>query len=285
MKPLIAPDSDLHIHTRYSDGRAGVRDVIESAVARGFRRIAITDHMPLPFENRYAMAMEELDLYREEIRRVRKDYADVIDVRMGLEMEYLPGFEAWTENIAAKGWEHTIGSVHGILVDGRHGMVNGMRTEFERLLAALFNGDIRGLCTHYYKHLHRVVDSGLFTTVGHLDVLKKHNQDGIFFDETAAWYCGLVMETLDHIEASSMTVEINMSGRDHPTAAPYPSPWIVAECIHRDIPLVLSSDAHRPENIGRNFEMLPDMLCLAGADWGRCPSSEWKIPPESSFPY
>ncbi|WP_373501753.1 histidinol-phosphatase [Desulfococcus sp.] len=285
MEAVIDPASDLHLHTRYSDGNAGVREMIEAAVARGFRRIAITDHMPLPFESRYAMAVEEIDRYREEIRRVRGEYAGVIEVRLGLEMEYLPGFEVWTEKIAAAGWEHAIGSVHGIIADGRRGMVNGTRTEFERLLSALFNGDIRALCTHYYKHLQRVVDSGLVSTVGHLDVLKKHNRDGIFFDETAAWYCDLVMETLNHVKASSMTVEINMSGCDHPTAAPYPSPWLVAECIRRDIPLVLSSDAHRPENIGRNFERLPDMLCPASADWGRCPSSEEKIPPESSLPY
>ena len=134
--------------------------------------------------------------YRKEIRRVREDYADVIDVRMGLEMEYLPGFEAWTEDIAATGWEHAIGSVHGIIADGRRGMVNGTRTEFERLLRPSSTGisaPSAPIITSIFKGSWT---RGCSATVGHLDVLKKHNRDGIFFDETAAWYCDLVMETL-----------------------------------------------------------------------------------------
>ena len=121
MKAFIEPNADHHMHTRYSDGQANIRETIETAVKKGFRKIVITDHMPLPFGNRYAIAPEQLDGYRKEIRRVREDYAGIIDVRMGLEMEYLSGLEAWTEKIAGAGWESAIGSVHGIIVEGRHG--------------------------------------------------------------------------------------------------------------------------------------------------------------------
>jgi histidinol-phosphatase (PHP family) len=260
MIPLVDPAADHHIHTRYSDGSAGVREVIESALRKGFRRIAITDHMPLPFKTRYAVSMDAIDAYREEIRRVREDYAHAIEVWMGLEMEFLPGFEPWTEKIAAAGWEHAIGSVHNIVINGRIGMVNGTHAEFERLLKGAFDGDIPALCTHYYRHIGRIAASGMFDIVGHLDVLKKHNRDGAYFDETASWYHALVLEALDAVAAASMGVEINLSGYDHPAAAPYPSPWIVAECCRRGIPILLSSDAHRPENIGRNFERMGEIL-------------------------
>jgi len=260
MKAFLDPAADYHMHTRYSDGCATVRETIEAAISKGFRRIAITDHMPLPFINRYAVKPDEVDAYREDIRRIRDDYADVIDVKMGLEMEYLSGLEAWTERIAGAGWEYAIGSVHGIIAGGRHGIVNGTQAEFEQLLNTLFNRDIRALCTCYYMQLRRVVASGLFTAVGHMDVLKKHNINHVYFNESEGWYRELVAETLDQIGASSMKVEINVSGYDHPVASPYPSPWIVAECIRRGITLVLSSDAHRPDSIGRNFEKLPDIL-------------------------
>jgi histidinol-phosphatase (PHP family) len=281
MKAYIDPQADHHIHTRYSDGSAGVREVIETAVKKGFRRIAVTDHMPLPFQNRYAVRIEQIDAYREEIQRVREDYAGAIDVRMGLEMEYLPGFEAWTEKIAAAGWEHAIGSVHAILVDGRGGIVNGTQEEFERLLYGPFGGDIRALCAHYYRHLGRLAASGLFHTAGHLDVLKKHNHAKTYFDDAAEWYRDLVLEALEAVAAASMSVEINLSGYDHPVAAPYPSPWIVAECIHRGIPIVLSSDAHRPENIGRNFERREEILGETGvnrpAPWHtRASGTRWR---------
>jgi histidinol-phosphatase (PHP family) len=138
--------------------------------------------------------------------------------------------------------------------------VNGTREEFERLLKGVFDGDIQALCTSYYQHIGRIAASGLFHVIGHLDVLKKHNRGGAYFDETAAWYHALVLEAIDAVAAASMGVEINLAGYDHPAAAPYPSPWIVAECRRRGIPIILSSDAHRPENIGRNFERMGEIL-------------------------
>ena len=162
--------------------------------------------------------------------------------------------------------------------------MNGTQAEFERLLSTLFDGNIRALCTRYYRQLRRVVASGLFTTVGHLDVLKKHNINHVYFDEAEGWYHDLVAGTLDHIEASSMKVEINVSGYDHPVEAPYPSPWIVAECIRRGIPLVLSSDAHRPDSIGRNFEKLTGILNSVEVQWPRCPHPGHRRPMVSALP-
>lgn len=256
MDSAIDFSSDFHMHTSYSDGSANVRLVIETAIQKGMQTIAITDHMPLPILNRYAMNPDAIGRYKDEIRRVRADYADRIDVKIGMEMELLPGYESWTENIVKSGWEYTIGSVHGIIPNGRHSMVNGTAAEFNSTLDDEFNGDIRAFCTFYYKSLQAVIDSGLFTTVGHLDVVKKHNKHQAYFDENETWYRDLVIEAIDHVRTSGMQLEINVAGFNHPVGAPYPSPWIVAECIDRGVPLVVSSDAHRPENIGGNFSEL-----------------------------
>lgn len=263
--------ADHHLHTCYSDGSAGVRAMVEAAVQKGFGKIAITDHMPLPVEKRYAMKLEMIEPYRAEIRRVREDFVGVIEVRLGLEMEYLPGFETWTEKIVSPGWEHAILSVHNLIHKGRWGMVNGTRQEFERLLYAIFDGDIRALCTCYHSQIRKGFHTGLFDVVGHLDVLKKHNRDDAYFSEDEKWYRELMMETLDAAASSPMAVEINLSGIDHPAASPYPSPWIIAGCACRGIPMVLSSDAHRPENIGRNFEKIPLIIGSVG------------MPPEVNF--
>lgn len=265
--------SDYHVHTCYSDGSATVRETVETAVAKGLRRIVLTDHMPLPFHTRYAMHPDDLTRYKDEIQRVRSDYADRIDVKIGLEMEYLPGYEAWTEKIVQSGWEYTIGSVHGLIPNGRHSLVNGTRPEFDQLLDKDFDGNVRAFCTYYYQRLQAVIDSGLFATVGHLDVFKKHNGNQIFFKEDAAWYQDLVLDTLDRVGAAGMQIEVNLAGFNHPVAAPYPSPWIIAECLERKFSVVLASDAHRPENIGGHFEKLPQIFrCIQPPSAARHPA-------------
>ena len=248
--------SDYHIHTRYSDGSTTVRETIEAAMKNGLRQIALTDHMPLPFHTRYAMRPDDLERYTEDIRCVRTDYEGRIHVQIGLEMEYLPGFEAWTEKIVGAGWEYAIGSIHGLIPKGHHSLVNGTRQEFDQLLYGGFDGNAREFCTYYYKRLQVVIDSGLFTTVGHLDVFKKHNKNQCYFSEDATWYQDLVLETLAHAGAAAMKIEINLAGFDHPVAAPYPSLWIIAECVDRKLPLVVGSDTHRLQNIGRNIGKL-----------------------------
>ncbi len=37
---------DCHMHTTFSDGSASVRAMVESAIAKGLSKVAITDHMP-----------------------------------------------------------------------------------------------------------------------------------------------------------------------------------------------------------------------------------------------
>ena len=154
------------------------------------------------------------------------------------------------------GWEYAIGSIHGLIPKGHHSLVNGTRQEFDQLLYGGFDGNAREFCTYYYKRLQVVIDSGLFTTVGHLDVFKKHNKNQCYFSEDATWYQDLVLDTLAHAGAAAMKIEINLAGFDHPVAAPYPSLWIIAECVDRKLPLVVGSDTHRLQNIGRNIGKL-----------------------------
>lgn len=260
MQSDINLNADLHIHTSYSDGAKGVQHVIERALKKGMTQIAITDHMPLPFENRYAMRPEHLGGYRDKIKRFRDEHADRITIKTGLEMEYIPGYEFWTEEIVRKGWDHAIASIHIIRSRGDHGLVNGAQGEFKRVLKGLFDGDMHAFCTAYYKHLQRMIESGLFHAVGHLDVIKKHNKNNRYFNEGDDWYQDLVLETLTRLESVGLAVEINTGGFYHPVNASYPSNWIIAECLRRGIPLILSSDAHHPRHIGRDFERVRQMI-------------------------
>ena len=251
---------DCHMHSIYSDGRHTIDDVAQSALEKGLTTIAVTDHMPLPYPTRYAMDRDLLPAYREAIGAARLKYGDRLTILAGLEMEYIPEHREWIKDIADLGWDLLLISIHGIVTHEGHFMVNGREDEFQQTLDRVFAGDIRAFCTRYYALIREAVATGWFDVAGHLDVIKKHNLNNRYFDETASWYRDQVIETLDALADSHVKLEINTNGLNHQAAAPYPGPWIIREAIARGISLVLGSDAHSPKFQGQYFDQISSMI-------------------------
>ena len=64
---------------------------------------------------------------------------------------------------------------------------------------------------------------------------------------------------LDAIKARDMALEINTSGFAI-RGNPFPAPAIIQMAIARDISLLAGSDAHRPADVGRDFDKIPALL-------------------------
>lgn len=250
----IDPSADFHMHSTYSDGRWAIDDMARAALSKGLHTIAITDHVPLPYDMRYAMDRQDLSQYRIEISRVKKKYAGQLTVLTGLEIEYIPAFRNWFGDIAAMGWEICLTSIHALFRGDEFSIINGKETEFCNCLAHLFQGDIKSLCRAYYETMQEAVETGWFDIAAHLDVLKKFNAGHRYFDETETWYQDLIQNTLKAIRSAGMKLEINTSGLLHPIGEPYPSAWIIQEAKKRGIPIVMGSDSHRPDTIGQGFD-------------------------------
>ena len=247
--------SDFHVHSVYSDGNASIDEMVRSAADKGLTQITLTDHMPLPFDTRYAISRARIEQYRRDIRQAQTAYDGRLRINSGLEFEYIPRYREWIHELWEMGWDHCIVSVHWLIDGDIVGMVNGTRREFDSLFQKA-NADIRTLCRLYYGVLQAAYRTGWFDIAGHLDVIKKHNADAAFFDESEAWYRDLVMATLQEIKASGMKMEINTAGINHPVHAPYPSPWIVHEAAAMGIPIVLSSDSHNTAALGQYFDAI-----------------------------
>jgi len=249
---IIDRKRDYHMHTIFSDGVAQIDEMVSAAINEGLEAITITDHMPLPFENRYAMHADDIQKYRHEIELAQRKYASQITIKMGLEFEYLEPFKQWVHSIADMGWDHLLASVHSLIINHRPYLVNGTESEFN-ILVERFDHNIEKLCKRYFETVQMAAQSGLFDIVSHLDVLKKHNMDERYFSETFPWYRAMVIKTLDIIRETGMKMEINMAGFNHPVGKQYPSKWIIQEAVKRNIPFVLGSDSHKPESLGQNF--------------------------------
>src|SRR5437763_13820633 len=91
--------------------------------------------------------------------------------------------------------------------------------------------------------------SGLFDTRSHPDLVKHHGPSADA--EVAGW---LHEETADAIEAAGICVEVSSAGLHKPVGELYPDPLLLEACRARGVPITLASDAHVPQNVGRDFD-------------------------------
>ncbi|MCR5808041.1 MAG: PHP domain-containing protein [Clostridiales bacterium] len=76
--------SDLHTHTYYSHGAGSPRDNVLAAIDRGLECIAISEHGPGHFT--FGVRGKKLERLNFEIAELRREFADRIEVRNGLEL-------------------------------------------------------------------------------------------------------------------------------------------------------------------------------------------------------
>lgn len=87
--------SIFHVHTMRCQHASDEKDeeYIKKAIELGAENITFTDHAPFPgdhFFNR--MSYEQLGEYTESLQTLREKYKNVIDVKIGLEIEFLPSY-------------------------------------------------------------------------------------------------------------------------------------------------------------------------------------------------
>jgi len=163
---------DGHTHTEFcKHGSARpLREYAERAAALGFARYTVTEHPPLPANwvddpalmRELAMDMEELPAYMKAVRAVKEEFAGRLDIRVGLEMDYLHENESFTAAVLAEadrlGLEEAIVSVH--YLPGRGGMrcVDYTPEDFRENLLSYY-GSMERVTDVYFDHVELAVRS------------------------------------------------------------------------------------------------------------------------------
>jgi len=233
---------DYHVHSLSHGERQGTLDevarFISTARARGIRELGFADH------DRYYSRVNPA-VYR----RAAEDFPDV-SVKMGMEAEFFPDRTDYTRDLLRRfDLDYIIGSVHYI---GAWPFDNSAYVdEYSRW-------DISELYETYYNLVSKAVLSGLFDIIGHLDLIKVFGYrppgDPSTYAESALWA----------IKKAGCAVEINTNGLYKPVGEIYPSPDIIRKCFNYNIPVTLSSDAHAPEDAGRDVDLAAKLARKAG---------------------
>lgn len=163
---------DSHSHTFYSKHAIGtVDELVRASVAAGVTVLTITDHAPFPVDMDNRLLASELDCYFADIERAREIYQGQITILCGLELDYMPGTDAFNRELLARyPMDFVIGSIHYVEVPDE-AMVKVW--ELPRLAGQVF-------LDRYFANLEGLLDSGLFDAVGHADALLRGVPEDIF---------------------------------------------------------------------------------------------------------
>lgn len=259
---------NLHTHTHYSDGDKPPVDYINEAIKLGMDTLGFSDHSPLPFDNPFSLQSDRYQAYCTEIRQLGKQFADRINVFLALEMDYIPGIsEDFGRLKRAGNLDYVIGSVHlvGCQTAEQLWFTDGPHSEtYDEGLRQFYDNDIRKGVKAFYQQTNAMIQSQEMDVVGHLDKIKMHNQNR-FFREDEKWYVELVMESLQLIREKGLIAEVNTRGIYKKRCNRlFPSPWVLKEMHKMGIPVIISSDAHKPDELQKHFPETIEVLKQSG---------------------
>jgi histidinol-phosphatase (PHP family) len=246
---------DYHMHLR--NGREeiahdtwSVDPFVAAAQTAGVDEIGFTEHgyyftqlrtlWSVPYQ--IERCVYDLDPYVDAVVQARERG---LPVKLGLEVDYVPGREDETSALLAPyPWDYLLGSVHwidGFAVDGEPRLVDevGVDDAWHR----------------YFEALARAARSGLFDSLSHPDLVK------IFGDRAEAFDYA---EIADAVAESGVAIEVSTAGLRKPVGELYPHPELLAACRERDVPVTTGSDAHSPDVVGRDFDRARELLRSAG---------------------
>jgi len=250
---------DLHTHhQRCGHAEGTLEDMARAAHDRGVRVFGWSDHAPLFAEAAdhpkpgIQMARSQWDGYLAEAEDVRTRLGGAfpdVDLRIGVEADYLPGTEAaYREALEHDALDYVLGSVHEV-------------GPWHIYKPATFAGieDVDAFHRGYWQGLRGAAQSGLFDVLSHLDAIKAMvpPAETDMTDEIEA--------TLDCVAESGVAVEINGSGLSK-AGELFPGPALVEALVRRGVPITLGSDAHRPAQVGRGFPEAAALLERLGRE-------------------
>ena len=276
---------NYHTHSRYCDGKGELREYVEYALSRGFVSLGFSGHAPVPFPSTFAIKDDEYINYCNEVRQLQQEYKGRIDIKLGLEIDYIPGLQEDFKPLVEKGGlDYVIGGVHLLTnpadVDSlRHMLteqserddvrkqipyklwfIDGPRQEtYDNGLHHIFHDDIRAGVKAYFNQQCSMIEQNHPTIVAHPDKIVMHNRER-YFKSDEKWYRDLLFETLHLIKESGCICEINTRGLYKGRHIDYyPSKEAIRYMNSLNIPVLVGTDAHQPTDLDR-FEGAYDFL-------------------------
>jgi histidinol-phosphatase (PHP family) len=251
--------TDYHVHLRLDDAEATAAEHFtvanaeryrEAAFERGIAELGVSEHVyrfrqalevwQHPFWRAYAV--DDLDDY---CRFVREE----TDLRLGIEADFVPGAEDRTASLLeSHDFDYVVGSVH---------FLRDASVDMEDYTVWSGAHSPEDVWRRYFQTLGEAARSGLFDILAHPDLVKVWGAERPRPEGDLRRYYELA---LDGIAESGIAVEVSTAGLRKRAQELYPAPAFLEMCLEAGAPVALSSDAHRPEDIGADYDAALELL-------------------------
>lgn len=228
-----------------------MEDYVNAALSRGLAKIIFLEHLEEGIDYFETTWLTEQDFseYFEEGKRLQEKYRGRLEIGLGVEVGYNPACrEAILDRLSLRQWDRIGVSYHFYKHNGHFlNLLSSKETNIKALQAA----GPEEVFTGYLQTLHEAVQVLPGTVLCHFDAALRY-VPGLCLTER---HHRLINRLLDAVAAKKMAVEINASGYQL-RGEPFPAITFIHQAAARGIPLVAGSDAHRPEDVAREFDRI-----------------------------
>jgi histidinol-phosphatase (PHP family) len=255
--------ADFHIHSPYCRHAEGkIIEYVEVAVSRGMKKICITDHLGRYYltesqKRRYwdwGMNQSHIERYYTEIDDLKNIYKDRIDIKTGLEVDFIEGAEDQIQPlIDPYPFDFILGSIHCLPKFGwKH-------------IANYTDKDMWLIFEEYLRVAKNLVASGVFDSLAHIDFIWRYakwptkKSDLIF---------GYIEDIVKTASQKNVAIEINSNGylwsQIYTITDGDPFEILLKNIKKYNAMITVGSDAHKPQFLAKSFKEIAHMLKNAG---------------------
>ena len=256
--------TDYHLHLRPDEPGTEPADYFTQANAERYRAVAeergIAELGCSEHVHRFAQALtvwqhpfwrasatDDLDAYAGFVR-------ERTDLRLGIEADFIAGREDRMATLLdAHEWDYVVGSVHFL---GDHGVDHDGYEVWDHRSQRPDE-----LWRRYFLTLGEAARSGMFDILAHPDLIKIWGPRRPAPEGDLRRYYELAM---DGIAQSQIAIEVSTAGLRKPVGEIYPARSFLEMCIDAGCPVALSSDAHVPSDVGRDYDRALELLDACG---------------------
>lgn len=241
--------TDYHVHLETGPySIEWVKKYVETARMKGIKDLGFSEHG-------YRFKQSKDILFNPWIKERQtedvEEYVELIlkakelglPVKLGIELDFIPGKEKEIEKfLQPYPWDYVIGSIHWI---GDWGF------DIEEMDEKWKDKSIIKTYKEYFQILKQLLQSKQFDILGHMDVIKVFGHKPEKTEEVQLEE--LYEEVLPFVKESNITVEMSTAGLRKPVGELYPSKSLMEKLAAEKIPMMINSDAHRPEDVGKGY--------------------------------
>lgn len=243
---------------------------VEQAAQRGLNEVGFTEHLYRCVESEPVLGHfwenEPMqDLAADTAKMVTEDrtlsieaYVEAVlaakdrglPVKLGLEVDFFPeSIDGVLELLEPYPWDFLIGAVH---------WVGGWSVDYGVSAYEFARRGLRKAYEDYFELETQLAASGVVDALAHVDVVKRY---GHVLSETPT---DLYAPVVEAAAASGTAVEVSSAGLHKPVGELYPAPTFLEMFNAAGVPITLASDAHVPEECGRDVATVVEAARAAG---------------------